>query len=369
LNSIAKIFRDAFYIAIFFSGIAIIMMQFPNFILKLFKVKDELIFPTTQYLRALSIGVPAIFLFFTLRYIAEGSRRPIPVLIVSILGFIVNAVLNYSFTNGISKFGIPEMGVWGSGLGTGITFWIMLIAMFCLVNADNRLRTLKIYREFGLPNLKHLWSILKLGLPNGASIFAEITIFSVALLMLSRFSDAVIGSHQVALNISGMAFMIPLSLSFALTSVVGHTMGRGDKVAAIRIGYMGIFTCLFMMFITASILYFARFILPTIFSDNADILSLTANLLIFAAIFQISDGLQVSANGALRGLKDTKVPMFICIAAYWFIGIPLGYVLGVLCEWKAQGVWIGLIVGLSSAAIMLNIRFRRISQRLLKHLS
>jgi MATE family multidrug resistance protein len=163
--------------------------------------------------------------------------------------------------------------------------------------------------------------------------------------------------------------MIPLSLSFALTSVVGHTMGRGDRVAAVRVGYMGIFTCLFMMLITASILYFARFILPTIFSDNVDILSLTANLLIFAAIFQISDGLQVSANGALRGLKDTKVPMFICIAAYWFIGIPLGYVLGVLYEWKAQGVWIGLIVGLSSSAIMLNIRFRYISQRLLKDLS
>lgn len=366
LTKIPALFRDGLYIGGLFCILAMLIMQYPSFILNQFKVKPELMLPTANYLKALSIGVPAIFLFFTLRFIAEGVRRPIPVLLVSILGFVVNGILNYSLTHGIAVIGIPEMGVWGSGMGTGLTFWVMLTGMILLVQADHRLRELKVFSLIGKPDFAHINSILRLGLPNGASIFAEITIFSVAVLMLSRFSDEVIGSHQIALNISGMAFMIPLSLSFALTAVMGQTVGQGDNVAAVRIGRMGILTCFAMMFMTCLILYFGRFVLPTIFSDNNVILNLSANLLVFAAIFQLSDGLQVSANGALRGIKDTKIPMFICIIAYWLIGIPLGYLLGVIYEWKAQGVWVGLIVGLSCAAIMLNIRFYMMSKKMLK---
>lgn len=365
LEKIPEVLRDGLYIALVLCIIVIIIMCFPAPILRFFKADAERIIATTTYLRALCIGVPAMFLFFCLRYIAEGARRPIPVLIVSIVGFVLNGILNYSLVNGVAVIGVPELGLFGSGLGTGLTFWVMLIVMIFCVRADHRLCELKIFSKLGLPDFANMKQILKLGLPNGASTFAEVSIFSIAALMLGRFSDEIIGSHQIALNISSVAFAIPLSMSFALTAVIGQAAGRGDKLAAIRIGRMGIITCFLLMFVTVSILYVGRFILPALFTENALIIKMSATLLIYAAIFQIPDGLQIAANGALRGIKDTKIPMFICITAYWLIGIPMSYILGIVYDLQAQGIWIGLILGLTVAAFMLNIRFYILSKRML----
>ncbi len=361
-DKIPMVVRDGIYIVAIFMGIAMLIMCFPHPLLKLFNAKTDLIAPTVSYLRALSIGVPAIFIYFVLRYLCEGLRRPGITLRVSIVGFMINALLNYSLVYGVDVLWIPSLGVWGSGLGTGLTFWCMLGLMIGFLQSDQRLASLKLFGQIGKPDWRHIKELLRLGLPNGATVFAEVTIFAVSGLMLSRFGELVVGSHQIALNISGVAFMVPLSVSFALTAIVGQEMGRKNYEAAVRMAFMGVVLATVLMIINAIMLIGLRHLLPHAFTSNIELLKVAASLLIFSAIFQLPDGLQVAALGALRGMKDTKVPMFISIFSYWCVGIPLAWYLCVLQNWQAKGIWVAYIVALTIAAVILNIRLFQMSR-------
>ncbi len=315
-------------------------------------------------MRALSIGVPAIFLFSSLRSVSEGVARPVPVSMVMAVGFMVNAFLNYFLVNGYAPIGLPSMAEVGSGLGTGLTFWVMLACILTLYRFDPRLKSLNIFSA-PAPVLPVLKEMVKVGVPNGATIFAEVTIFAVSGLILGRFGEMVVSGHQISLNITSMSFMVPLSVSFALTALVGQKMGRQDLPGAVRVARMGRVTSLGIMVLTCAFLFSTRNHLPLIFTDNPDIIALSAHLLVFSIIFQFPDVLQVAANGALRGMKDTRVPMMMSIASYWAVGMPLGYYLSVHQNMQAEGVWIGLIVGLSCSAILLNLRMQKLFKRFL----
>lgn len=365
-EKVAGIWHNGVMIALVLIAIVLFIMNFlSEHILRAIRVDEALIPASVTYLRALSIGAPAILLFNSLRSLCEGVARPLPITLVSFVGFVVNAVLNYLLVHGFEPLGIPSYGIVGSGVGTGLTFWVMLILLLLFTQIDPRLKMLNLLkrsREVWLDD--NLREMVRIGLPNGATLFAEVAIFSAAGLILGQFGAIVVGSHQISLAITSMTFMIPVSTSIALTALIGQRMGREDYSGAKRISNMGRTTVLGIMVMTSFILFFSRFHIPQLFNTNPEIVQMSAGLIVYSIFFQLPDGLQISANGILRGMKDTKVPMFLGITSYWLIAFPLCYYLGVTQGMAAEGVWIGLIVGLTCAAILLNIRLAIISRRL-----
>lgn len=365
IENVPVVFHAGLRMVAFFSVVAITLMWCSEGIFRLFEVEEGLVAPAVRYLRALSVGVPAIFLFNSLRSVSEGVARPVPVTLVMLVGFVVNACLNYVLVNGYAPIGLPSLAEVGSGLGTAITFWVMLGCMVLFYKHDPRLAKLNLFRKPVISVTTMLKDMAKVGLPNGATIFAEVTIFAVSGLILGRFGEMIVSGHQISLNITSMSFMVPLSVSFALTALVGQKMGRKDLAGAVRVARMGRVTSLGIMVLTCLFLFAARNHLPLVFTNNPEIIALSAHLLLFSIVFQFPDVLQVAANGALRGMKDTRVPMLMSIASYWVVGMPLGYYLSVHQNMQAEGVWIGLIVGLSCSALLLNIRLQKLFKRFL----
>ena len=193
--------------------------------------------------------------------------------------------------------------------------------------------------------------------------------FATIALMIGSLGTIAMAGHQVAINFGSITFMIPFGLATAISVRVGVFVGRNQPDRARFAGYTGIGLSVLIMMMTASVMFlFPRFI-ASIYSNDPRVIEVGANLLLMAAIFQISDGLQVSGYGALRGLKDTRIPMFVNILAYWGIGLPIGYWAGMMRGWGPEGFWIGLIFGLSAAAVMHNIRFKYLSNKLVKQRS
>ena len=362
-QDVAKVWHNGVMISfILMIFVVLVMNFFAEHLLRLLRVEETLIPGSVSYLRALSVGAPAILMFNSLRAVCEGVARPVPITIVCGIGFIVNAILNYVLVNGYEPIGLPSYGIIGSGLGTGLTFWVMLFLLFSFTFIDPRLRSLKLVRKFEKPDHR-FQEMMRIGLPSGATLFAEVAIFSAAGLILGQFGTVVVASHQISLAITSMTFMIPLSVAMALTAMTGQRMGRMDYASVLRVSKMGRTVVLGLMIVTSLILFGARFHIPQLFNSNPEIIHMSAGLIIYSILFQLPDGLQISANGILRGMKDTKVPMYLGIASYWLIAFPLCYYLGVVKELEAAGVWMGLIVGLTCAAIFLNIRLAILSRR------
>lgn len=344
-------------------AVVLIMNFFSGHLLRFLSVEEHLIPGSISYLRALSIGAPAILIFNSLRAVCEGVARPLPITIVCGIGFLVNAFLNYILVNGWELIQLPSLGIVGSGLGTGLTFWVMLFLLVGITFVDRRLRNLQLLRGFKRPDAR-LGEMIRVGIPSGATLFAEVAIFSAAGLILGQFGTIVVASHQISLAITSMTFMIPLSVAMALTSMVGQRMGRMDYESVRRLSDMGRLVVLGLMLVTSLMLFFARFHIPQLFNTNPEIVQMSAALIVYSLFFQLPDGLQISANGILRGMKDTKVPMYLGIASYWLIAFPLSYYLGVVKHLEAPGVWMGLIAGLTVAALFLNVRLAILTRRL-----
>lgn len=191
----------------------------------------------------------------------------------------------------------------------------------------------------------------------------EVSMFSVAGLMIGGLGDDAVASHQVALNLASVSFMVPLGVALATTVRVGNAVGRGDTAGMRRAGLVGIGFAALAQACSSALMFSAPHLLAAIYTEDPAVLSGAVALLHLAAIFQIFDGLQVSANGALRGLKDTRVPLAATALAYWGIGIPLAWWFGLHGALGAPGVWTGLIAGLATAAVLLVLRFDAMSQR------
>jgi MATE family multidrug resistance protein len=185
----------------------------------------------------------------------------------------------------------------------------------------------------------------------------EVTMFGVVSLLMGSLSAIAVAGHQIAINFSAMTFMVPFGLSTAITTRVGNAAGKKNISEARSRGVVGIVLSVGFMSVTALLMVTVPDLITGIYTQNEAVQSVAISLLYMAAIFQISDGLQVSGYGALRGLKDTKIPMFVNLIAYWIIGLPLGYYLGIIRNVGPQGLWMGLIAGLSVAAILHNLRF------------
>ncbi|MGF1878541.1 MATE family efflux transporter [Photobacterium frigidiphilum] len=320
---------------------------------------------TIGYLHAVVYAVPAFLLFQTLRSFAEGLSLTVPGMVIGFIGLMANIPLNWIFVYG--KFGFPEMGGVGCGVATAIVYWLMFFSMLVYVLVNKRLKRAKLFEVWHKPQPKAVLRLFKLGFPVAASMFFEVSLFAVIALMISPLGSIIVASHQVAINFSSLVFMLPMSLGIALSIRVGHMLGEQDLVGAKIASHCGLIVGLIMSLITAILTIIYREEIALLYTDNTDVIVLAGQLLFLAAVYQCSDAIQVVAAGALRGYKDMRAIFIRTFIAYWMLGLPVGYILG-MTDWIVEpmgphGFWIGNIVGLSAAAIMLATRLRWIQRQ------
>lgn len=314
------------------------------------------------FLRTISWGAPALTCYFGLRGMSEGLGLTRPSMWFSLAGLLVLAPLDYALMYG--QFGIPPQGAAGCGAATSLVLWLQTLSFATYIGLRADYRDLGWRQAWRLPSWRSLSPLLHIGLPMAVTLLAESGMFVAAALLIGRLGAAVVAAHQVALNISALFFMVPLGLSMAITVRVGHAVGRGDGRAVAWAGFCGIGLTLLTQTLSACVLFLVPGALARIYTGDPVVVRQIVVLLALAGLFQFSDGIQVSAGGALRGMKDTRGPMLITLFAYWLVGLPLGWWLGFARGQGASGMWMGMVAGLSVAALLLFLRFWRHSRRL-----
>ncbi|MBU2870927.1 MATE family efflux transporter [Colwellia sp. E2M01] len=318
------------------------------------------------YLEFVVWGAPGYCLYLVLRNYSEGLSYTKPTMIISIIGLIINIPANYIFIYG--KFGMPELGGAGCGVATAIVYWVMFVGMFIYAVYSKVLKQASLFNAFYWPVWREIKYILALGIPIALSLLFEVSLFAVVSIILIPFGVEVVASHQIALNFTGLIFMVPLSIAMATTIKVGYAIGNDNIQQARDYSIYAIILGLLFACITATITVLFRVDIAQIYSNDLPVIELAASLMLLATIWQFSDSIQVVCAGALRGYKDTKAILYITFISYWIIGLPVGLILGVT-DWfmphmGAYGLWIGFIVGLTVSAILLSWRLRIIQQRI-----
>lgn len=282
------------------------------------------------------------------------------ILVVTVIGVLVNGLLAYTLIFG--HFGFPRLELRGAAIATGLVNVVMFFALLGYTLTHRKLKRFHILVRFFKPDWPRFREILKVGLPIGLTVAAEVGLFSVAAILMGRLGTNETAAHAVALQLASTAFMVPLGLGMAATVRVGLAYGRGDTEGVRLAGWTAIVMGTGFMALTAALFLAVPHALVTIFLDssdpaNASALMLAATYLGIAGIFQLVDGAQVVAAHSLRGLSDTRTPMLLAIFGYWFVGLPTAYVLGFVFDLRGVGVWLGLATGLAFVAILLVSRF------------
>ena len=319
-----------------------------------------------EYLHAVCFGLPAAGAFLALRFHAEALNQPGSVTRIMLIGLVLNIPANALFVYG--WFGLPEMGGAGCGWGTAIIFHFLLIAMAIDCYSKRIPESRKRLSVFWQTNLADIKELAKTGIPIGSAIFFEVSFFSVIALFLTPLGTVVVAGHQVAINMSSLTFMVPLSVGMAITVMVSQQLGKGDTQQALSTAWLGVKCNLGLAIFNATLIMTLASYIARLYSPDPEVVAIGTQLLMFAAIFQFSDAIQIAAAGALRGYQDTIVVMIITFLAYWMCGIGLGYYLTFSYDpsFGASGFWIGIIVGLTLAAIMLSYRLNQVGQRVIR---
>ena len=320
-----------------------------------------LIDSASQYARAMSLGLPGLLGYLAMRFTSEGLGRTTPIMLTAVVGLAVNVTGNWIFMYG--RLGFPAMGPVGTGVASAVTMWVMFLALLLILKRDRWCRPFALFASFEWPKPARLREILALGIPICGSTLAENGLFVTTGLMMSTLGASVVAAHQIALNYAIFMFMAPLAMHSATTIHVGHLLGRGDPRSGRRAGLVGIALCGSLMAVSALVILIAHRGIAALYTADPEVGTLAAKLLLMAGIFQISDGLQVGAQGALRGFKDARLPMLFSFLAYWLVGFPIAWEFGVARGGGPVPVWIGLIVGLTVSAIALNLRFLWVARR------
>jgi MATE family multidrug resistance protein len=312
------------------------------------------------YMRGFQWGLAPSLLFFAGRSVFAALERPRATLVAGLVAVAFNALANYALIFG--KLGMPALGIIGSGLATTLSQALMLAVLVAASLIDPRMRPLRLFALPWLPAGRELAALWRLGLPIGATIVAEVGVFSAATLVMGLISRPALEAHAIALQIASLAFMVPLGLGQAATVRVGHAYGARDPSAISRAGWsaFGLTAAFAVLSATTMIAAPRLLIAPFIDVDapaNAGTVRLAYAFLFVAAIFQIFDASQATLANMLRGLHDSRWPLVIALLGYWAIGAPVGVALAFATPLGGVGVWIGLAIGLAVVAVLLMARW------------
>jgi multidrug resistance protein, MATE family len=307
-----------------------------------------------DYLVALSFGMLPFFIFSALRSFIDALGQTRISMFIMILALPINVLFNYLLIYG--KLGFPELGGVGSGYATAITYWLICLISLVVVIKIQPFSDFHIFKKFFRISFQNLGQLLKIGLPIGFAIFFETSIFAAVTLFMSKYDTITIASHQIAMNFASFLYMIPLSISMGLTIVISYEVGAKRFKSAREYSFIGVAMAVGISLISAAIIYIFREQVASIYTEDAAVISLTAQFLIYAIFFQLSDALAAPIQGVLRGYKDVNVTFVMSLISYWVIGLPTGYLLSEYTNLAAFGYWVGLIVGLAIGAIGLIAR-------------
>ncbi|MDF7784823.1 MATE family efflux transporter [Pantoea stewartii subsp. indologenes] len=362
---IAEQIRQGFWLAFFLSLLIMLVLWNAGYFIRSMHDIDPLLAEKAEgYLHALLFGAPGYLFFQVMRNQCEGLSKTKPGMVLGFLGLMLNIPLNYVFIYG--HFGMPALGGVGCGVATASVYWAMFICMRFWVRRMRSMQDIRPEQRWSSPSAAILKRLAGLGLPVALALFFEVTLFAVVALLVSPLGIVNVAGHQIALNFSSLMFVLPLSLGVATTIRVGYRLGQGSTEQARVSAWTAQCVGVSMAVLTAIFTVTFRHHIAQLYNDNPDVVTLAAQLMMLAAIYQISDSIQVIGSGILRGYKDTRSIFFITFIAYWLLGLPSGYILA-LTDWVVPrmgpaGFWCGFIVGLTSAAVMMLWRVRRLQQ-------
>ncbi|MDR9419292.1 MATE family efflux transporter [Gracilimonas sp.] len=359
-EEIGKSARQMIWLILILTIPAFFLLRNLELVMSLIGVTAEIIPIADGYLKAISWGMLPLLVYAGFRYFSEGLSVTRPAMFIAGSALILNVGANYVLMYG--KLGFPPLGAIGTGYASSVVNLFAAIAFLIFTASFKPFKRFNIFARTSGPELEYIREIIRVGVPNGVSSSMEVLLFATVSLLMGTLSVKAAAAHQIAINVAATMFMIPFGLSMAISQRVGFSIGQGSIEKARFRGFIGIVICAGVMCLTALLLFLAPEFIIRIYTDDAEVAGLAISLLFMAAVFQISDGLQVGAFGALRGLKDTRVPMVVNFISYWVIGFPTGYLLGIHLNYGPEGLWIGLIGGLTVAAVLHNYRFNKLTK-------
>jgi MATE family multidrug resistance protein len=364
-NKVANALHQCIWLSLMLSVLALLFVFVISPLLANIEMESDVRSITVDYIIYILLAAPGFALYQSLRNCCEGLSSTRPTMIIMFAGLLVNIPANYIFINGL--FGVPQMGGAGCGIATLLVIYIMAFVTLLYMMVAKKLKKYELFTKFHWPKLDLQLTQLKIGLPIAFTIVFEVSLFGVVALLLARFGAEVVASHQIALNFSSLMFMLPMSIGMALAIRIGYTMGKEDALKAKISVYCALVCAIVIALFTATMTVILGARISALYTENTDVILMASSLLFFAALFQLSDGIQVVSANALRGYKDTKAMLILSFVSYWLVGLPVGVVLG-LTDWlfpamAAKGFWIGFISGLSCAAILMYWRVSVIQKR------
>jgi MATE family multidrug resistance protein len=321
------------------------------------------------FLHIISLGMPAFACYRALYGYTTSINQTKPIMVIAILGLLYNIVVNSLFVFG--NYGLPKLGALGCAVSTASGLWLMLAAMVGWIKVSGAYRSTYPFTHWEGPNWGEIGGMLRLGLPIGVTHFAEVSAFGVVSLLVARFGVVQVSAHQVALNFISLVFMVPLSFAIGALTRVGQSMGEGDPARARFVAWVGTGMCIAFGMLSALFIALFRWQIAAMYTSDPEVKATCAMLLLLAAIFQLSDSTQVAAASSIRGYKVTRAPMVIQMIAFWGVALPVGVILGWAPAWfpwspaapmQATGFWIGLVLGLTVAAILLASSLNKLSK-------
>ncbi|MBN1447805.1 MAG: MATE family efflux transporter [Bacteroidetes bacterium] len=346
------------FIGILLIGAAWILTDF----LDLLGQEQHVLVLAAPYLRILGFSFLPMMIFLSTRHFIEGLSWTRPAMIIILLANAVNVGGNWVLIYG--NLGMPALGLNGAGYSSLLVELFSAVAIFTYVFRAKRFRRYQPILQFRSINISVMRRLLRIGVPSGVQYMLEAGSFSFSAIMMGWIGATALAAHQIAISLASVSFMIILGISHAGTIRVANFVGKRDGEEIRRAGVTAAIMALGCMSLAALTFILFRTELPKFYIDDTSVISLAASLLIYAAVFQLSDGMQAVGHGILRGMTDVTVPMMIAAFAYWVVGLPSGYLFAFILDFGPEGIWLGFVGGLTTAAVAFHIRFHRLSRRL-----
>jgi MATE family multidrug resistance protein len=342
-------------------GLLLVGTMYPStYLMHLLGQPDRVVALAQPYLQIVVLSMLPIMLFQGLRQFSEGLEIMYPPLMIGLIMIPLNIFGNWLLIYG--NWGFPKMGLEGAAWATTLSRTASALLMLGIMANGARLRAFRIL-HWRLSDYCHstLKRILKLGLPGSLQYLAETSAFSLAALMIGHLGSVPLAAHQIAINLASISFMVSIGISSAGAIRIGQARGRGDLPSARRSGFSALTLSAAFMGFCGVLFWFLRMELPALYINDPKVIQVAARLLIIAAAFQLADGIQAVAVGLLRGMEDVRMPTIYVLLAYWLIALPLAWFLSNVLSYGVEGIWSALGLGLACSALMLTIRFNRIT--------
>lgn len=359
-----ELFRHSYIVNIITSVILVIIAFLCSNIIKYLNQPAEVVSLSVSYCRVMGLSILPLMLFQSYKQFIEGLSSTRPAMIITVAANLINAFFNWVLVYG--KFGFPRLELNGSGYATFSSRLFMALAILWYVRRAKAFAQYKFSVKIKNINYHVIRKLLNLGLPTAFQYLFEVGSFSFAVIMIGWMGTKQLAAHQIAINLATISYMATLGISSAGAIRVGNGVGQRNIKEIRRAGFTAISLGASVMFLCGIIFVFLRKVLPSLYINDSEVISIASTLLIIAAIFQVFDGTQAVGIGVLRGLMDVKGPTIITFIAYWIIALPVGYLFGFVFHLQVIGIWIGFLCGLLSSAVMLTLRFNKKSRNLIE---